>query len=121
MLDLVYTCLQKLQLSEKSSVSRRLASSFLVLIPNLVLSAEAHRSHVDLKVKSEAKSWLFSHDFMPFHIFNLMVHLEGRCHELTDFFAVSLLVVEFKETRQEPHLFCRGRSKNNYEVLPKDF
>ena len=95
-----YPCLQQLQLSEKSAVSRRLVSSFLVLILNLVLPAEAHRSHVDLKVKSEAKSWLFSHecrqkkqlhDFMPFHIFILLVHLEAWCHELPNFFAMFLL------------------------------
>ena len=94
-----------------------------------MLAAEAHRSHVDLKVKSEAKSWLFSHecrqkkqlhDFMPFHIFYLWVHLEARCHELPDFFAMSLL---WGLRKQDKNLisFAEAGPKTINEALSKEF
>lgn len=56
---------------------------------------------------------------MPFHIFILLVHLEARCHELPDFFAMSLL---WGLRKQDKNLisFAEAGPKTINEALSKE-
>lgn len=56
---------------------------------------------------------------MPFHIFILLVHLEARCHELPDFFAMFLL---WGLRKQDKNLisFAEAGPKTINEALSKE-